>query len=450
MDKIRMMKTFLFAFLLPFAVYSQSLKEIEAGIQLEYPELEKFYRHMHANPELSLKEKQTSENIAAVLRKAGYDVTSNVGGYGVVAVKKNGDGPVVMFRADMDALPVKELSGSDFASNVRATTVEGLEANVMHACGHDVHTTVMLGTAELMMSMKDKWKGTLIFIAQPGEEGYLGAAAMIKDGLYTRFPKPDFVLGLHVNPELPTGTFAYREGYAMAGSMRVNVTVKGIGGHAAFPNLAKDPVLLASEIVMALQTIVSRELPPDEAAVLSVTMIHGGDVVNVIPSVVELGMTIRYPNDEIRDKMLNSIERICKGAALGAGLPENLMPEVRYDKNKSYIPLYNDPVLARRVGNVFRRAFGPENVRDARFVTWAEDFAFYRHANPEIPTFFYFLGANDPDFIKSVKGKDITRLDAVSAGRLTLHSPYFMPAYKDAITTGIEAMSLAAFELLKK
>ncbi|OGV50985.1 MAG: hypothetical protein A2017_13995 [Lentisphaerae bacterium GWF2_44_16] len=449
--KIRFFTAGIFFFFLNLSVHAQNKNEIVSSLDKKYPELESFYKYMHSHPELSLQEKETSATIAKRLRKSGYSVSENIGGYGVVGIMKNGEGPVVALRADMDALPVTEKTGLPYASKLIGKDKNGNDTGIMHACGHDIHCTVMLGSAGVLAENKDLWHGTLVMIAQPGEEGCLGAKAMIKDGLFTRFPRPNYILGLHVSPLFPSGSIAFKEGEAMAGSLSVFITVRGIGGHAAMPNLTKDPVVLSAEIIMALQTILSRELAPGIPSVVTVSSIHGGTAFNIIPDKVELSLSVRYPSPEVRDKILSAIKRICEGSAVAAGLPDALMPLVSYQMEKEYIPLYNNIELSRKAGTVFEKTFGKDKVFPAPFMTWAEDFAFYSHENPPIPTFFYFIGANDPLFLESIKGKAITELDPVSAaGRLTLHSPYFAPSPENTIKTGVAAMCAAVLELMKK
>ncbi len=307
--------------LLPFLVFSQKdiPADLKAGIDSDFPYLHDLYLHCHANPELSFHEYNTSARMAGELRKAGFEVTEKVGGNGVVGVLKNGEGPTILVRADMDALPIAEETGLPYASAVKATDESGNTVGVMHACGHDVHMTVWTGTARAMASQRATWKGTLVFIAQPAEESSGGAKAMLKEGLYERFPRPDYALALHVNANLPAGQVGICPGYSMANVDMVNITVYGKGGHGAMPHQTIDPVVLSARIILALQTIVSRELPPSEPAVLTVGAIHGGAKGNVIPEEVKMELTLRSYSDEVREAMIEKITRICNGEAMSAG-----------------------------------------------------------------------------------------------------------------------------------
>ncbi len=280
------------------------------------------YRHLHQNPELSLQEKNTSAYLAEQLRALGYEVVTGVGGYGLVATLRNGDGPTVLFRTDMDALPIAEQTGLPFSSTARAVNEAGETVPVMHACGHDIHMTVMLGIARQMMADKAGWQGTLLLLAQPAEEIGAGAKAMIADGLYDRFPVPDYNPAFHVSPDLPAGQIGYVSGYAMANVDSVDITVYGVGGHGAYPQKTKDPIVMAAQIILALQTIVSRELSPLDSAVVTVGSIHGGSKHNIIPDQVKLQLTVRSYADETRKFLLRRIRKISRGIARTAGMPE--------------------------------------------------------------------------------------------------------------------------------
>src|SRR5881394_1506696 len=288
-----------------------SLREpLQARANQEYPRLFELYKHLHTHPELSLHEEKTGQRVADELKEAGLDVTTRVGGHGVVGVFRNGVGPTILVRTDLDALPVKEQTGLPYASNVRTADDKGSEVDVMHACGHDIHMTVWVGTARTLVSLKDRWQGTLVMIGQPAEEKGSGARKMLADGLFTRFPKPDYCLALNVKADLPAGSLGYIEGYALGNVDSVDVTIRGVGGHGAWPHKTKDPVVLAAETVLALQTIVSREIAPGEPAVVTVGSIHGGTKHNIIPDEVKLQITVRSTRDGVRDHLIKGIERV--------------------------------------------------------------------------------------------------------------------------------------------
>ena len=324
-------------FLLPFFLLAQpqadrviatdSYEALKAAVQKDYAYLESLYKHCHRNPELSFYEKETAARMAAELRQIGFEVTEGVGGYGVVGVLRNGEGPTVLVRADMDALPIEEATGLPYASEVTTKDEAGMEVGVMHACGHDVHMTVWTGTARQLAERKDEWSGTLLFIGQPAEERAGGAKAMLNDGLYERFPVPDHALALHVSANLEAGTVGYCPEYALANVDMMDITVYGRGGHGAYPHTTIDPVTLASRMVVALQTVVSREISPLEPAVVTVGAIHGGTKGNVIPDQVELQLTLRSYTDEVRQAVIDKIKRICNGVAMSAGLPEDTIPQ---------------------------------------------------------------------------------------------------------------------------
>src|SRR5882672_1892614 len=313
------------------------------------------YKMLHGAPELSHREEKTSSFFATQLRTLGYTVTEHLGryehpdwsGFGVVAVMKNGVGPTVLVRTELDALPVDERTNLPYASKVKTKNDTGQEVSVMHACGHDIHITTMLGTAKMLSEMKDRWHGTLILIGQPAEETIDGARAMLRDGLYTKFPKPDYTIALHDSADLEAGKVGYTPGYALASSTSVDIKIRGLGGHGSKPDATKDPVVLAAEVIMALQTIVSRENSPLDPAVITVGSIHGGTKHNIIPDEVNLQLTIRAYREEARQKLLAGIERVTKGIAVAAGVPNDLAPIVTFQTE--YTPaMYNDPALTER------------------------------------------------------------------------------------------------------
>ena len=437
---------------IPVAVNAEETaaeKLLKEWVDGAYPQLEETYKHLHANPELSLQEKETSALVARELTAAGYEVATGIGGYGVVGVLRNGNGPTVLIRGDMDALPITEATGLPYASHVRALDSQGREVGVMHACGHDVHTTVLIGNAKALAALREHWSGTLVIVAQPAEEGYGGAMKMFNDGLYERFPRPDYALALHCAPGLPSGTIGYTDGQAMAGTLSLGITVKGRGGHGALPHTTKDPIVIAARLILALQTIVSREIDPNELAVITVGEIHAGTAANIIPNEVKLKLNLRFATNEVMEQMLAAIERECRGIAISAGLPEALMPVVEH-LNEPNPPVYNDPELVQRGITVFKRVLGEGNVFPIPLVTASEDFAFFRRDEPKIEAFLFWLGFTDPDFFKSIADMAPEEISAEEAGRLALHSPYCYPLPEPTIKTGITAVSAAVLDILAK
>lgn len=410
-------------------------------ISTEYPSLFELYKHLHANPELSFHEERTSARIADELKHAGFDVTPHVGGFGIVAVMKNGSGPTVLVRSDMDALPVKEQTDLPYASKVTTKDEVGNEVSVMHACGHDMHMTALVGTARVLASQKDRWHGTLILIGQPAEERGGGARAMLLDGLFTRFPKPDFCLALHDKADLPAGKIGVVPGAALANVDSVDITVRGVGGHGAWPHLTKDPVVLASQIVLALQTIVSREVEPGQAAVVTVGSIHGGAKHNIIPDEVKLQLTVRSYTDKVRKQTLDAIKRIARGQGLAAGLPEDRLPVVAVEDE--FTPaLFNPPELTERLTKVFKSWLGDQNVEQAKPVMGGEDFSEYGRTPEKIPICFFWVGG--------VKREAFDESARASKSLPSLHSPFWAPDPEPTIKTGITAMTAAVLELMKK
>ncbi len=414
---------------------------VRARVDQEYSGLFELYKHLHSNPELSFHEKKTAARVADELESAGYAVAKGVGGHGVVAVLKNGGGPTVLVRADMDALPVKEQTGLPYASTVTTKDDTGNEVPVMHACGHDFHMTSLIGVARVLAQLKDHWQGTLILIGQPAEESGGGARAMLKAGLFTRFPKPDFCLALHDKSDLPAGMLAYTPGLMMSNVDTVDILVRGVGGHGAWPHTAKDPVVLASQIVLALQTIVSRETEPGQAAVVTVGSIHGGTKHNIIPNEVKLQLTVRSYTDEVRQATLASIKRIAHGQALAAGVPEDCLPVVTIS-DQTFNALFNEPQLTERVAATFKSWFGEENVVRERPTMGGEDFAEYGRTADKIPICIFWVGAvNRAKFEKAKHtGKALP----------PLHSPFWAPDPEPTIRTGITAMTAAILELTGK
>jgi len=419
---------------------ANAIDTVRTRVDSEYPNLFELYQHFHANPELSFQEEKTAARLAEELKGAGFEVTTGVGQHGVVGVMKNGDGPTILVRSDLDALPVKEQTGLPYASVVTTRDDSGRDVFVMHACGHDVHMTALVGVARVLGSIKEDWRGTLVLIGQPAEERGGGARAMLNDGLFTRFPKPEACLALHDAADQAAGTVAYTSGYAMANVDSVDIRVRGRGGHGAHPDTAKDPVVLASQIVLALQTIVSREIKPGEPAVVTVGSIHGGTKHNIIPDEVKLQLTVRSYTDEVRMQLLDAIKRIARGQGISAGLPEDLLPLVQVDED--YTPAtYNDPQLTQRVVDVFIDLLGQTNVIVEPPTMGGEDFAEYGRTADKIPIFMYSVGGVRRDVFEEAQktGEPLQ----------SLHSPFWAPDPEPTIKTGIITMTAAVLELMR-
>jgi hippurate hydrolase len=414
---------------------------VSDAIRADMPQLMNLYRDLHANPELSMQEVRTPAKLAAEMKKLGFQVTEKVGKTGVVAVMKNGPGPVLLLRADMDALPVKEQTGLPFASKVVGKTLDGVESPVMHACGHDTHITTWLGTARRLAAMKDQWSGTLVMVLQPGEELGLGAKAMLDDGLYTRVPKPDVLLAFHDSASLPAGVIGVTRGYALANVDSVDIEVKGVGGHGAYPQTTRDPIVLASRIVVALQTLVSRENSPFDPAVVTVGSFQGGTKHNIIPDDVKLQLTVRSYTPEVRKKLLDGIARVARGEAIAAGLPEDRMPVVKV--REPYTPsTYNTEKLSARLLDLFGQHFGANRVVDAKAVMGGEDFSQYWLADKTKEATIFWVGGV-PKAKWDAVGGDESKLPS-------LHSPFWAPEAETVISTATEAMTIAALDVLKK
>lgn len=422
----------------PPAWVVERLKEVDAKVAAETKDLLALYQHLHANPELSLMETKTAARMAEEVRRLGFEVTEKVGGNGVVAVMKNGPGPAVLVRTDMDALPIVEQTGVPYASRVRMKDRTGTEVGVMHACGHDVHMTCWVGTARVLAALKDRWSGTLVLIAQPAEEIVAGARMMLEDGLYRRFPKPDFCLALHADPLQPAGVVSFSEGLALANSDSVDIVVKGRGGHGAAPHLTIDPVVLAARIILDLQTIVSRETSPFEPVVITVGSIHGGTKHNIIPNEVRLQLTVRTTKTDVRDHVLKAIDRIAKATAAGARAPE---PEVRVNLEEYTPATYNDVPLARRTGAVFRAVLGADNVKPRPPMMGAEDFG--RLSTGNTPIFMFFLGTIPQEKYAAAQQPGAAPLPG-------MHTDAYAPLPEPSVRTGVRAMSMAVLNLLGK
>ncbi|WP_128892462.1 amidohydrolase [Erythrobacter sp. HKB08] len=420
---------------------SAQADDLRTDLAADMPELMELYRDLHANPELSFQEFETAAKLAERFREMGFETTEKVGQTGVVGVMKNGDGPVVMLRADMDGLPVIEQTGLEYASKRVATPASGVETGVMHACGHDTHMTGLIGAAQLLVDRKDEWSGTVVLILQPAEELGEGALAMLEDGLYERFPKPDYVLAFHDAAQFPAGMIGYSPGYALANVDSVDITVPGVGGHGAYPHTTKDPIVLASAIVMKLQTLVSRESSPLDPAVVTVGSFHAGAKHNIISDEAKLQLTVRSYSDESRKLLLDGIARIAKGEAMAAGMPEDKMPTVTVAD--PYTPsTFNTPDFTETVMAGFRERFGNERVMQVPSVMGGEDFGQFLRADPDgVKSLIFWIGGVPQDqFEKAQAGE----------GSLpSLHSPFWSPDAEKVVATGAEALASATLDLLK-
>lgn len=438
------MKKLNFIFLLPLLfigfITTIQAQQVDTVIDKIYPELDKLYKHLHQNPELSLQEKETSARIAQELRDLGYEVTEGIGGYGVVGVLKNGPGPVLLIRADMDALPMEEKTGLPYASTKKGISNDGKETYIAHSCGHDIHMTVFVGTARIMQEFKESWRGTLLMVGQPSEENGMGAWNMMNDGLYERFPHPDYAIALHDDPFLPAGQVGYKAGPLMAGVDMMNVTVYGEGAHGAAPHTGIDPIVLSAQMIQAYQTIVSRRIAPTDPAVVTVGSIHGGSVHNIIPDEVTMQLTLRSYSPEVREEMISSIKRISENYAKAAGLPESKMPT--YWIREPHTPaLINDDALTERMVNVFKTNLGEDNIKEVEAQMIGEDFSRFGLQERNIPISMFYLGASDPEFLKKAKAEGLEIPG--------LHSPQFAPLPEPTIKTGIKAMSVFAMDILR-
>ena len=431
---------FLLAFLLLAAKSEPAVaQEPSSRGELEaiYPSLDSLYADLHLYPELSLHEEKTSAKLASRLRSIGFEVTEKVGGYGIVGVLKNGNGPTVLVRTDMDALPIREETGLDCASTQQTKNDAGMIVPIMHACGHDVHMTAWIGAATLLSRNRKSWHGTLVFVGQPAEEVVQGAKRMIRDGLYTRFPKPDVAIGIHVDPLMPAGEIGIAPGPGYAASNSVDITFYGRGGHGASPQLTIDPIVMAARAVVAFQTIVSREVNPLDPAVVTVGTFHAGTKRNIIPDQAQLSLTVRSFKPEVQKHLLASIERIAKGEAAAAGAPRE--PAVVVDSLEATDVVYNDPALSGRLMKALRKNLGAGNVKEVEPRTGSEDFGVYGQV-AGIPGLQMRIGASNPAVLAQ----------AAAAGEFPpgLHTSSFAPDREPTIRTAVAAFTLSVRELL--
>ena len=408
-----------------------------APLEALYPDLDKFYIDLHQTPELSLHEEKTSAKLAARLRDLGFEVTEHVGGYGIVGVLRNGPGRTVLVRTDMDALPIKEATGLPYASTVTTKNDAGDTVPVMHACGHDIHMTSWIGAATLLARARNRWTGTLVFVGQPAEEVLQGAEMMVKEGVLTRFPKPDFVLGIHDTNFLPSGQIGIVAGPASAASNAVDITFHGKGGHGAAPHRTVDPVVMAARAVVTLQTIVSREVNPFDPAVVTVGTFHAGTKRNIIPDEAKLELTVRSYKPEVQKQLLAAIERIAKAEAAAARAPRE--PTVFVDPKEASEVVFNDPALTARLASSLRRSLGDANVLPIDPTTASEDFGIFGRV-AGVPSVQLRVGASEPaEFAKAkAEGKFLPGP----------HNSAFAPDRERTIRTGVAAFTLSVLDLL--
>jgi len=415
-------------------------QQLGQAVRQDLPELMALYRDLHQHPELSMQEMRSAGLLAAEARELGFDVTAGVGGTGVVAVLRNGSGPTLLLRADMDALPVEEQTGLPFASRARGTSLAGVESGIMHACGHDTHMAAWVGAARRLVAMRDQWSGTLVMIAQPGEEIGRGAVAMLDDGLYIRFPKPTHAIAFHDSASLPAGMIGYSVGPALANVDSVDLAVRGVGGHGAYPHTTRDPIVLASRIVTTLQTLVSRELNPLDSAVVTVGSFQGGTKHNIISDEARLQLTVRSYTPEIRRQLLDGIARIARGEAIAAGIPDERMPVVTVREAEFTPATVNTDALTQSTAARFRQHFGEARVRQVPPVMAGEDFSRYHLADPAIESLIFWVGG--------VPQARWDEADGDPARLPSLHSPFWAPEADTVIATATEAMVVAALGVL--
>jgi hippurate hydrolase len=408
---------------------------LRAAVQADYDaRLAELFLHFHRNPELSFQETATAARLAQEIRALGYEVTEGVGGTGLVGVLENGAGPTVMIRADMDGLPVAELSGLDYASAARQVDSRGVEQPVMHACGHDVHMTALVGTARALMERRGDWSGTLVLIGQPAEERGSGARDMIADGLYERFPKPDYALAFHVSSQHEAGKLQVRPGLVYSSVDSVDITVHGVGSHGASPHKGVDPVLVASQIVVALQSLVSRSIDPLQPGVVTVGSIHGGSAHNIISDRVDLQLTVRANDLVVREQLLDGVDRVAANVARAMGVPDELLPEVTRTQDRTPAT-FNDDAAAERVGAAFLAALGPERMTDVpREGMGGEDFAYFVEPQHGVRGVYFTVGGTPAAALASAPAH---------------HSPLFRIAPEPAVVAGVEGTVIAALEMFQ-
>jgi amidohydrolase len=420
-------------------------QEVSTLVEKQLPDLLTTYKSIHAAPELSHHEAQTSALLAGELRKAGYAVTERVGrypdgsqAYGVVAILKNGPGPTLLIRTDLDALPVTEKTSLPYASSVRSKNPAGQDVGVMHACGHDIHITTMVGVAR-NMALKGQWHGTLMLIGQPSEETIDGAKAMLADHLYERFGQPDLAIALH-DANFAAGKVSVVSGPALASSTSIDVVMRGVGSHGAAPEAGKDPIVMASEFVVAAQTIVSRSIPPNQPAVVTVGDIHGGTKRNIIPDEVKMELTTRCYSEAVRQAIIEGVRRTAKGIAIASGVPEDRMPIVTVLEDESTPATVNDPALAARLQKIFVEKLGIENVIERKPIMGSEDFGIFS-LDHKIPAVIFWLGAYDP--------AKVAESERTGSALPSPHSTFFAPLPEPTLRAGVTAMTDAAVALLQ-
>jgi amidohydrolase len=430
-----------------FSVWAAAQQPLPQSVEAQLPSLIETYKDFHRNPELSHHEEHTSAKLADDLRHLGYQVTEHIGRYqdgqqawGIVAVLDNGPGPRLLIRTDMDALPVEEKTGVDYASHVHSTNAEGQPTPVMHACGHDIHMTVLLGTAKELVARKAQWHGTVVLIGQPSEETIDGSRAMLADRLYERFGKPDYVLSEHDDSSVAAGDVAIKGGPLLASSTSIDVVMHGIGTHGARPEAGKDPIVMAAEFILLAQTIVSRQVDPQQPAVLTVGTIHGGLKRNIISEEVTMGLTLRTYSDAVRDQIIAAIRREAEGVAIGYGLPADRMPTVTVSKSEITPATINDPTFAERLRKVAISTLGPDHVQEGASVMGSEDVGLFS-LNGTIPAVMFRLGASDP-----AKLAESRKTGVELPGP---HSPLFAPVYEPTIRTGVVELTAMALDVLK-
>lgn len=420
--------------------YAQNVEQIKKEATKQAIYALDLCKHLHANPELSFQEFETAKRMAQELRNLNFEVTSDIGGNSVVGVLRNGNGPTILLRTDMDALPIEEKTDLEFASTKKAK-LNGDEVPVMHACGHDIHMSTWVGTLRTLSELRNMWKGTLVVIAQQAEEYSGGAAEAINDGLFTRFPKPDFALAYHINPELESGTIGLTGGPVFAGVKTAEITVYGKGGHGAYPQKCIDPIVIASRIVSELQTIVSRELKPTESAVVTVGSIHGGTRPNIIPDEVKMELTLRYFSEKTIEKIIAAIKRISNAAAQSAGMPANKFPRVHIVPVDTP-PVLNDDKLSKSIFEFTQKMVGNANIIATEPQMVGEDFGKYGRTKEAIPICLMWLGSTSKEVMQKLKAEGRTPFP--------LHSPYLNPDYLKTIETGISVMTSNVIGLLNK